>query len=41
MSKLNVNNEQFESRLVDHMVYVRLKCDALDIVTKPDINEDF
>lgn len=41
MSNLNVNSEQFESRLVDNIVYTRLKCDALDIVTKPALNEDF
>ncbi len=41
MSNLNLNTEQFESRLVDNMVYVRLKCDALNIVTEPAMNEDF
>ena len=41
MSNLNLNTEQFESRLVENMVYVRLKCDALNIVTEPAMNEDF
>ena len=41
MKNLHVNTEQFESRLVDNMVYVRLKCDALNIVTEPAMNEDF
>jgi enoyl-CoA hydratase/carnithine racemase len=41
MSNLNVTTEQFESRLVGNIVNVHLKCDALDIVTEPAMNEDF
>ena len=41
MSNLNLNTEHFESKLVENMVYVRLKYDALNIVTEPAMNEDF
>jgi len=41
MSNLNVITEQFESRLVENIVDVRLKCDALNIITEPAMNEDF
>ncbi len=41
MSNFNITAEHFESKLVNNMVLVRLKCGALDIVTNPSMNEDF
>lgn len=41
MSRFDITTENFESKLVDNIVFVHLKSGAMEIVTNPGMNEDF